>query len=545
MSGLIRRAMRAAVGAAVVAALALFGAGASAGAASTPLWLLHVQRYPGGISNGVRAQATSEVAALQAGYGAGTAAAGGGGLTDGPNVQMNDDTNPPVPQNETTVAYNLTNSMIAVAGSNDYVSGGTAVMRTSDGGRHWSTTRVVAWFKGSGDTCSGGDPSISYSRRDKAFYLAQLCFFRTTPYSEVNIYKSVDNGRTWTPGRLSATAATNFDYTDETVDASVFHDKEYIAVDNNPGSPHYGRLYVTWTKFHLLASGKSDYCPINLAYTDRVPTANPAEAKFRHTRVQPDAPGAHGVGMSANQFSDPQVEKDGSLDIGFISEDCNDSYDPHLLFQKSTNGGRSFLPHAVQIDKPGQYRDFLNRAKDDTLPPTAFRAPNTISVDYSATTGTLTYVYQNNINRPTSRADISYQQSRDGGRHWSSMRFLSTAGRDQPAVNDQFFPWVDSDQAGTIYAIWFDRRLDPRNRDIDTWQGVSRDDGRSWASQRISTRSWNPDKGFFSSGAFIGDYNGIAASTHAVYPVWTDGRNSAFDRTGTGETDIFTNVEIR
>jgi hypothetical protein len=37
--------------------------------------------------------------------------------------------------------------------------------------------------------------------------------------------------------------------------------------------------------------------------------------------------------------------------------------------------------------------------------------------------------------------------------------------------------------------------------------------------------------------------NGIAASDKAIYPVWTDGRNSAFNQTGIGETDIFTNVE--
>ena len=103
------------------------------------------------------------------------------------------------------------------------------------------------------------------------------------------------------------------------------------------------------------------------------------------------------------------VEKNGALDVGFVSEDCNDSFDPHLLFQKSTNGGASFLPHAVRIDKPGQYADFLDAAKDDTLPPTAFRAPNTPSLAYSPRTGTLLYVYQNNINRPVSGADISYQ----------------------------------------------------------------------------------------------------------------------------------------
>jgi hypothetical protein len=30
-----------------------------------------------------------------------------------------------------------------------------------------------------------------------------------------------------------------------------------------------------------------------------------------------------------------------------------------------------------------------------------------------------------------------------------------------------------------------------------------------------------------------------------VYPVWTDGRNNAIEQTGIGETDIFTNVELR
>ena len=61
----------------------------------------------------------------------------------------------------------------------------------------------------------------------------------------------------------------------------------------------------------------------------------------------------------------------------------------------------------------------------------------------------------------------------------------------------------------------------------------------------ISTSSWNPNLGFFSSGAFIGDYNGIAVSATNVYPVWTDGRNNAIARTGIGETDIFTDIEPR
>jgi len=65
----------------------------------------------------------------------------------------------------------------------------------------------------------------------------------------------------------------------------------------------------------------------------------------------------------------------------------------------------------------------------------------------------------------------------------------------------------------------------------------------SWKNVPIGTVVWNPDNGFFKSGAFIGDYSGIAASNDWVYPVWTDGRHSSIDQTGIGETDIFTNVE--
>ncbi len=508
----------------------------------TPLWVRHVEHYPGGISGSVR-QAYTRANQQNRAAAAASGAAGSAPSSAGRNVQMNDDSNPPMPQNETAVAYNVSNPLIAVAAANDYVSGGVVIMRTSDGGRHWASTRITPQFAGTRDFCNGGDPGVAYSLRDRAFYVSQLCFFRALPYSEVQVYKSVDSGKTWTPGREAARAASNFDYTAGTVDTSVFNDKELIAVDNTPTSPHYGRIYVTYTKFHLLPSGFSDYCPIQLTYTDGIPTTNPSLSTWTHTAVQPDNPGGDGTGSSANQFSEPVVAKDGTLNIGFVSEDCNDSYDPHLLFQRSTDGGSSFLPAAVQIDKAGQYADFLDDAKDDTLPPTAFRAPNTTSLAYSPRTGTLLYVYQNNINRPASQADISYQTSTDGGMHWSDAKFLSTTGSGQPAPNDQFLPWAASDEAGAFYVIWFDRRLDPANVRINTWQAKSGNDAGSFTSARISSRDWDPNLGFFTSGAFIGDYNGLAASTRAVYPVWTDGRNNAIGQTGIGETDIFTNVE--
>jgi hypothetical protein len=508
-------------------------------AAKTPRWVTHVARYSGGISGGVRAMLASDQARTGS-AGAARARSGSPAGSPGNNVQMNDDSYPPLPQNETAVAYKTTHPQIAVAAANDYVSGGVVVTRTSNGGQSWSSTRITPQFFGTRDFCNGGDPGVAYSRRDGAFYLSQLCFFRALPYSEVHVYKSVDDGRTWTPGRQAAVAATN--YINGQVDESIFNDKELIAVDNNSSSPHYGRIYVTYTKFHIQPDGFSDYCPLQLSYTDSIPTQNPALTSWSHTAIQPDNPGGDGTGSSANQFSDPVVESNGTLDVGFVSENCNDSIDPHLLFQRSTDGGQTFLANAVQIDKAGQYTDFDDGTGSDTIPPTHFRAPNTPSLAYSPRTGKLLFVYQNNINRPASAADISYQTSTDGGLTWSDASFLSTDSSGQAAANDQFFPWAASTESGRFYVIWFDRRLDPNNVRINTWQAVSGNDAASFSSAKISSQDWNPNDGFFTSGAFIGDYNALAASDQQVYPVWTDGRDNARGETGIGETDIFTDA---
>jgi hypothetical protein len=534
---------------ALVAASGTAMAAAPAAGAAPPLWVRHVQRYEGGISNGVRAslRAAGSPAAAGGGHSAQAPAAPDTAASipfPGGNVQMNADSTPPQPQNETSVAYDWYSPLHAVAAANDYVSAGFQIMRTADGGRTWSAQYFVPQLFPQRAPCTASDPWVDYSRRDHAFYLVMLCFFRDRPESEVHVVKSIDDGRTWTPSRYDAVAATNVNPDTLAANASVFLDNNQIVVDNNPSSPHYGRIYVTWVKFHMKPSGFSDYCPVQLSWTDEIPTVVPSDASWHHTKVVPDQPNGPGIGLSANQWPRPQVQRNGDLDIAYALEDCNSGIDRHLELQRSTDGGNSFLGHPVQVDKRGEFTD--NPDKGDVLPPTAFRAPLSPSLDVNKRTGTLTLLYQNNVDRKRSKADISYQQSHDGGRTWSRMRFLSVGAGGAPARNDQFFPAVDSDEAGNVFAIWFDRRLDPANHDIDTFQSESHDDGRTWTpNHRISSASWNPDQSFYDCGCFIGDYNSIAASDQAVYPVWTDGRRNPFARTGIGETDIFTDVEIR
>jgi len=523
----------------VIAAMAGSFAPSASGASAKPLWVTHVQRYSGGISSGVRFSLDPAVVAAQGKYQSSIKAAPS--IASGGNVQMNDDSYPPLPQNEESIATSTDDPMVAVAGANDYVSGGTVVMRTSDGGMTWSSTRVVPVFRATSDICNGGDPAVAYSSRDHAFYLSQLCFFRQAAYSEVQIYKSLDNGQTWTPGRRSAIAATNYNSTTGVVDPHVFNDKEYITVDNNPLSPFFGRLYVTWTRFHILNDGSSDTCPIKLAYTDNVPSGDPSLTVWSHTAVVPNVPGADGLGYSANQFSVPVVEKNGKLDIGYVLEECNTGLDHGLRFRTSADGGASF-GSGVVVNKPGQWADNPNTS--DLIPNTFFRTPNTISLAYSPVTGTLAFVYTN-YNRGRGNGNIDVSLSHDGGLTWSDATPISLDPSGDPARNNQFFPWIASDQSGRFVAMWLDRRQDPANHDIGTFEAWSNDDGLTWHNKPISTTLWNPDLGFFTSGAFIGDYSGIAANDAVVYPAWTDGRNNSINDTGIGETDVFTDVEIR
>ena len=498
------------------------GPGSSAG--SPPLWVKHVQTFPGGISGGVRAR----LSAIQG-------EAGSGGLAQqlvgGTDIQMNDDCDPPLPQNETSVAVNASDPMNAVAAANDYCGDGFWIGHTFDGGQTWASE-----FKdpklSTDARCFGSDPSVVYSSKDAAFYLSTLCYSPFDPSSEVQVWRSTDGGVTWTDSLEAAVAISNI-ADDGSIDGSVFYDKELLAVDDNTG-----RLYLTFIKFHMVApSGRSDYCPVQLAYTDPG-GASPEDWSWSHTAVVPDAPGAKGLGPSANQWAMPIVDDTGALDVAYAIEDCNTAFDRAMYFTRSTNGGASFTPR-VRIDKAGQFADNPNR--QDLLPAKHARIPLSPALAFDPTRDRLLFAYQNNINRATSGADISLQTSDDFGATWSDARTISVTASGDAAPRDQFFPWLAVDEVdGHVHAIWFDNRNHVGNKLIETFIGLSTDGGETWTNVNISDVAWNPDKAFFSCGCFIGDYNGIAVGHPFLYPVWTDGRNSPGPPLG--QTDIFTDV---
>jgi hypothetical protein len=522
-------------------AFAAIGSGGPAAAHKAPRWVKHVQHWDGGLSNGVRERAAQAAGQIEISTTAGVRPKVLGAPTLD-NVQMNGDSDPPLPQDEPSIAESLVDPMNAVAASNDYTGDGFWIGYTTDGGQTWSSQWKDPKFSFDGGRCFASDPSVAYSLRDHAFYLSTLCYFSTTPASEVQVWKSVDGGATWSSSLRPATVITNH-ASDGSIDASVFYDKELMAIDNTPSSSHFGRIYVTYTKFHMTGGSyaRSDYCPVQAAYTDAIPTGDPAASVWGHTAIVPDAPKSKGVGASANQFSTPLVDDHGGLDVAFVQEDCNTSIDHALLFARSTTGAASFGP-IHRIDQPGWFAD--NPNANDNLPGKGdVRFPNTPSLAYDATRHRLALVYQNNVHRTVSGADISLQTSNDWGTTWTAPRTISITPAGSAAHGDQFFPAIGVDSHGHWFAIWQDTRLDPQDHLISTFQGESSDGGQTWANFDISTASFDPRKSFFTCGCFIGDYNQIAVSDEVVLPTWTDGRNSP--PKPAGDSNVWTNVEIR
>src|SRR5436309_627574 len=97
-----------AIGAAAVALLGVVRipiGGAASAVDSTPPWVKHVRTYSGGISNGPRASlAAADAGSARAASASAPASPDASGPDAGGNLQMNTDSTPPVPQNETSVA---------------------------------------------------------------------------------------------------------------------------------------------------------------------------------------------------------------------------------------------------------------------------------------------------------------------------------------------------------------------------------------------------------------------------------------------------------
>jgi hypothetical protein len=198
-----------------------------------------------------------------------------------------------------------------------------------------------------------------------------------------------------------------------------------------------------------------------------------------------------------------------------------------IRMAKSTDGGQSFSsPTTVET---------INRT--DSFPNSAFRVDSLPAAAVDPADGTL-YVAWTDLHKtkpadtcpPDSAApqdqicdgDILLTRSTDGGQSWSDPIRVNQ----DPIGNgkDQFQPQLAVTPGGQLDMMWFDRRNDPQDYYIDTYFGRSNDKGAHWHEVRVTKSMWDPaiNPPLSTSGQFIGDYQGIAATDCAAFPFWQD-----------------------
>ena len=298
----------------------------------------------------------------------------------------------------------------------------------------------------------------------------------------------------------------------------------------------------------MLPNGFSDYCPVQVAYTDNIDPngdGDLTDAVWHHTGVSPTSPGDNGIGSSANQGAQPVVDNHGGARHLVHDRGVQHVDRPWHLLQALHQRRRE-----LRRDQPDQQaRPVAGQPKSRRPAAAQERAgsrprPPRRSV-FNPVDNSLNYIVQNNINRAKSGADISFTKSKDYGITWSHMTTVSVngSGDSRRRTTSSSRGWTSTPK-GKLRAIWFDNRNAPDNIGIETFQGRSGDQRGATGPTRTSARSRGTRTGASSARVrFIGDYNGFAAGDGVMYPLWTDGRDTPGPPHG--QTDIWTNVELR
>ena len=401
--------------------------------------------------------------------------------------------------NQIVVTYNDSRT----AGAN--YSGGSF---STDGGTTFTRLNPSPFASGHGTNF--GDPVTLYNKPTSTFFgifLATGCGGQG-----IGSWKSTDGGATWSVGACVHSGSSD--------------DRESGWSDNNPSSPFYGRMYVSWNDFAAGGNLKVRYSTDNGATWPNERQLAPASPFIRDVQITGDP--ATGTVYVAG------MDEGGGF---FPHNNINKIY-------KSTDGGNTWT---------------------NTYSGPAFPGPGVIAVGYfacmfndaggywrhegwgepAAFNNVVHLVYAQH-GAGSDAGDVYYIRSTDGGVTFGAPFKLNSDSTTRP----QWQPNISASPTGTLLATWYDGRDsaacskgNPAVPCYAMWSRKSTDNGATWSSDAmlsdvVTPLPGQPDSTVQSTYAGDYDYGSAIATEHLTS--WDDGRVTI---SGQSQQDAFFDKE--
>jgi hypothetical protein len=320
------------------------------------------------------------------------------------------------------------------------------------------------------------DPAVTIGPYNQVYAQTLVVTFQGC-HSGISFQRSHDGGRTFKDPV----------FPQNDLSCNVFNDKNWITVDNAHASPHLGRIYMTWDRTE--AAGSDFIEPIVLRYSD--------DKGATWSKLINVSGSIRGIGVL------PLVQPNGDLTLIYIDIDTG-----NLVAQTSHDGGVSFTP-------PNAFAADLA-----TEPPDMRTGSGLQSAAVDPVTGRMYVVWQDTRFHSDGLNDIVISSSSDG-QNWSSPARVNPDLPDSGL--DHFTPGVGA-YGGRVDVTYQTRNnANGPSRYVRERYIVSFNGGATFGGEvvlgppadlKYAARVFHADV------KFLGDYNAVASSPVAAYPVW-------------------------
>jgi hypothetical protein len=377
---------------------------------------------------------------------------------------------------------------------------------SSDGGTTF--TRLTPSPFCTGHATNFGDPVTLYNKTTSSFFAV---FIATGCGGQgLGAWKSTDGGVTWVAGACVHTGSSD--------------DRESGWSDNNPSSPFFGRMYVSWNNFAVGGGALQETFSTDNGATWHAPITVNNVGFIRDVQITGDS--ATGTVYIAGMNEGPN----GGL-IGPRANKIYRSTDGGVTWT-NTYTGPNFTPPGRANCTANSY--FVCMYGPDTWRHMGWGEP-------AALNGVVSYVYAQH-GAGADAGDVMYIRSTDSGVTFSAPLKLNT----DTTTRAQWQPNLSVTDSGTLFSVWYDEREsstctvgNPAVPCYRMWARKSTDNGATWLaddmfSDVVSPLPSQPDSTVQPN--YQGDYDYGSALLNQNFTSWVDGRNTI---SGQAQQDAF------